>query len=203
VPEGAVFSAISAEEFDAAARRTLPAGSELVALRWRFRDAQSEVAGRGAARVSPPDSLRIDVRGPLGFGRATLVFAGADAWADPEDAVRRVLPSRHLIWAMLGVVRAPAGVERLEAFDAGTRRLLRAVGADGSVTTYDLRGDTLAGVVVARNDRVVGRLTLARDARGAVAHADAEDLERNARLSFDIQSRTPSGAFPAEVWRHP
>ncbi len=202
-PEGAVFSPIDAGTFAEAAARTLPARSELVALRWRFRDPQSEVAGRGAVRVSPPDSLRVDVRGPLGFGRATLVLAGADGWADPEDAVRQVLPRRFLLWAMLGVVRRPDSVERFEAWGEGPRRLVRVSEPGGVTTTFDLRGDTLVGVLVARGDRPIGRLTLARDTRGAVAHAEAEDLERNARLSFDIQSRAPSGAFPAEVWRHP
>lgn len=202
-PEGAVFEALSAGDFAAAAARTLPAGSELVALRWRFRDAQSEVAGRGAVRVSPPDSLRVDVRGPLGFGHGTLVLAGADAWADPEALVAQVLPRRFLVWAMVGVVRPPERVARFEAWADGARRLVRVVEPDGGTTTFELRGEVLTGVVVTRDERVVGRLTLVRDGRGGVVHADAEDLERDVRLSFDIQSRTPSGAFPAEVWRHP
>jgi hypothetical protein len=202
-PDAAEFAAISAEEFAAAAAPTLPRGSELVALRWRFRDATGSVSGRGAVRVSPPDSLRIDVRGPLGFGHGTLVIAGGEAWADPEDLVQQVLPRRYLVWAMLGVVRAPEAALRYEAGEAGGRRLVRCGEPDGVATTFVLRGDTLAGAVQVRGDRVVGRLTLVRDARGALVHADAEDLERHARLSFDIQSRTPSGAFPAEVWRHP
>ena len=202
-PDAAGFALVSAEEFAAAAAPTLPRGSELLALRWRFRDATSSVSGRGAVRESPPDSLRIDVRGPLGFGRATLVVAGGDAWADPEDLVRQVLPRRFLIWAMLGVVQAPEAALRYEAGDAGARRLVRVAEPDGVATTFELRGDTLAAVVQVRGDRVVGRLTLVRDARGGLVRADAEDLERNARLSFDIQSRTPSGAFPAEVWRRP
>jgi hypothetical protein len=202
-PEAAGFAAISAEEFAAAAAPTLPRGSELVALRWRFRDATSSVSGRGAVRVSPPDSLRLDVRGPLGFGRGTLVLAGGDAWAEPEDLVQQVLPRRFLVWAMLGVVRTPDTALRYDAGEAGGRRLVRFAEPDGVATTFELRGDTLAGVVQVRGDRVVGRLTLVRNARGGLVHADAEDLERNARLTFDIQSRTPSGAFPAEVWRRP
>ena len=96
---------MSAVEFGAEAARTVPAGPELVSVRWRFRDAELEVSGRGAVRVTPPDSLRVDVRGPLGFGRGTLVLTGPTAWADPEGLVRQVLPSRFLIWAMLGVVQ--------------------------------------------------------------------------------------------------
>lgn len=203
VPADAGFAAIEAEAFAASAARTLPAGSELVAIRWRFRDASSAVSGRGAVRVTPPDSLRVDVRGPLGFGRGTLVLAGASAWADPEDLVRQVLPRRFLVWAMLGVVQTPDAAAQFESAGEGTRRLLRVTEADGVATTFELRGDTLSGAVRVRGDRVVGRLTLVRDRAGAVVHADAEDLERHAHLEFDIQSRSPSGAFPAEVWRRP
>ena len=203
MPESAAFAALPAEAFGAVAARTDPARSELVALRWRYRDANSSVAGRGAVRVSPPDSLRLDVRGPLGFGRGTLVVAGRDAWADPEDVVRQVLPRRFLLWAMLGVVRAPEGAERFESADAAGRRFVRVTESDGETATFELRGDTLAGLVVMRAERVVGRLTLVRDRDGGVAHADAEDLDRHARLTFDIDGRTPTGGFPPEVWRHP
>jgi hypothetical protein len=194
---------MSAEAFAAEAARTVPAGSELLSLRWRFRDAEQGVSGRGAARVAPPDSLRVDVRGPLGFGRGTLVLAGPTAWADPEGLVRQLLPSRFLIWAMLGVVQAPDSAERFEAGGDGPRRWLRVVEAGAVVTTFELHGDTLVGVVRTRGDRMVGRLALVRGGDGRVRHATAEDLERHARLEFDIDTRAPVGAFPAEVWRRP
>jgi len=203
VPAAAAFAALGAEAFAAEAVRTLPSRSELVQVRWRFRDPSDAVSGRGAVRLTPPDSLRVDVRGPLGFGRGTLVLVGASAWADPESLVRQVLPQRYLVWAMLGVVQPPDSAVLFESAWDGARRLLRVTQADGVATTFELRGATLAGAVRVRGDRVVGWLTLARNGAGAVVHADAEDLERHAHLEFDIQSRSPSGAFPAEVWRHP
>jgi len=36
-----------------------------------------------------------------------------------------------------------------------------------------------------------------------VVRADAQDFERKARLVFVITGRTPSGGFPAGVWRRP
>ncbi len=197
------FAAISADAFLSAAARTLPAGSEVLSLRWRFTEAGSSVSGRGAARVTPPDSLRLDVRGPLGFGRGALVLAGDSVWANPEDLVRQVLPGRFMVWAMLGIVRTPDVVERFEVAAVESRRLMRVVEPGGRSTTFELRGDTVVGAVQARGDTVVGKLTLALGADGRVRHAEAEDLERHARLVFDIVGRTPSGGFPAQIWRRP
>ena len=202
-PEPADFVAVSAADFEATAMRTRPRGSENATLRWRFSDREMSVSGRGAARVTPPDSLRIDVRGPLGFGRGTLVLAGDSVWANPEDLVRQVLPGRFMVWAMLGILHAPDAMARAETANAKGRHLLRLVELDGRMTTFELLGDTIVGAVQVRGDRVVGRLTLVRGAGGRVVHAEAEDLERNARLVFDIPSSTPSRGFPPEVWRRP
>jgi hypothetical protein len=202
-PDVASFGAVSAAAFWALAAPSQPAGSELLSLRWRFTEAGSSVSGRGAARVTPPDSLRIDVRGPLGFGRGALVLGGDSVWADPEDLVRQVLPGRFMVWAMLGVVRTPDEVERYEVGDADGRRLLRLVEPGGRATTFELGGDVVLGAVQSRGDTVVGRLTLVRGADGRVVRADAQDFERRARLVFDITGRTPSGGFPATVWRRP
>jgi Ser/Thr protein kinase RdoA (MazF antagonist) len=108
-----------------------------------------------------------------------------------------------MVWAMLGVVRPPDEVERYEVGDADGRRLLRLVEPGGRATTFELSGDTVLGAVQSRGDTLVGRLTLVRGANGRVVHADAQDFERRARLVFDITGRTPSGGFPAQVWRRP
>jgi hypothetical protein len=189
--------------FRAVADRTTPAGRIIVNLRWRFADPTLDVSGRGAARIAPPDSLRIDVRGPLGFGRGTLVLAGDSLWADPASMVRQVMPSRFLVWAMLGVLRAPDSLARLETAGADGRVLLRVVEADGRATTFEMRGDTVVGAVQERAGREVGRLVLRRDASGQVRRAEAEDKERDARLVFDIERRTASGPFPVAIWPRP
>ena len=203
VPDAVAFAPLGAEEFAEASRRTIPRERELVNLRWRFADPTLAASGRGAARFAPPDSLRIDVRGPLGFGRGTLVLAGDSVWADPESLVGQVMPARFVVWAMLGVLRAPDASGRVEAAELDGRRFVRIVEADGRATTFELRGDTVVGAVQARGGRLVGRLVLRRDAAGQVRRAEVEDEERDARLVFDIERRTPSAAFPEAVWRRP
>ena len=59
------FAPASAQQFRAMAARTVPAMAQLLAIRWRYDDGSGPVGGRGAVRLAPPDSLRLDVGGSL------------------------------------------------------------------------------------------------------------------------------------------
>ncbi|HXY69973.1 MAG TPA: hypothetical protein VEH62_11030, partial [Gemmatimonadales bacterium] len=160
------------------------------------------VTGRGAVRLAPPDSLRLDVGVPV-VGRATLVLAGDSAWSKPGSLVRQVLPNRSLVWAMLGVVRPPDSVAAVERSDAADHRSFRVTDGEGVVTTLQLRGDTLLGATAARGERAIGRLALTRDSTGAVVRAETVDLEHSIRFVMDVDRRESGGAFPSDIWRRP
>jgi len=200
-PEG-VFVPVSASEFFAAAGRTAPGASALLAIHWRYDDGESPMSGRGAVRLAPPDSLRLDVS--LGIlGRATLVLAGDSAWSQPGSVVRQVVPNRALLWSMLGVVWPPEGLSSVERSQTADRRIYRVAAAGGLVTTLVLQGDTLLGATQARGGRPVGRLDLTRDASGLIVRAEAVDLEHGVRFVMDVDRRESGGTFPNEIWRHP
>jgi hypothetical protein len=98
----------------------MPLDAREIRFRWHLRDDRGAAGGRGRVRLASPDSLRLDVSGPLGSGRAAAFVAGDSAvWAQPEEDVKRLVPHYPLFWALLGVARAPA--------------------ADASVRTYDDR----------------------------------------------------------------
>jgi len=202
VAPASAFVAASPGEFRSVAARTSPAATELLTIHWRFDDGQTPVSGRGAVRLAPPDSLRLDVGVPI-LGRATLVLAGDSVWAQPDRLVEQVMPNRALVWAMFGVVRPPDVVARVERSEAADHRLYRVTGGDGVVTTLELRGDTLLGATQARAERPIGRLDLTRDAAGMIVRAVTTDLEHSARFTVNVDHREVGGSFPNEIWRRP
>ena len=99
---------VPAESASAWAGMTVPATNREIRFKWQVRDDQGAAGGQGRVRWALPDSARLDVRGPLGSGRAAAFVRGDTAlWAEPESDVKRLVPNYPLFWALLGVVRAP------------------------------------------------------------------------------------------------
>jgi hypothetical protein len=202
VPLGA-FTPVSVAAFRALAARTVPVSPVALYFHWRYDDGSAPVRGRGAARVAPPDSLRLDVGLPI-VGRATLVLAGDSVWAQPEAAEEHLLSERGTVWALFGVIEPPQDGTRIEVGEAADRRLYRLTAPGGVVTTLELRGDTLLGATQQRGDRVIGRLVLTRNAAGALVQAAASDPQHGLRFVVDLDRReAPSESFPSEIWRRP
>jgi hypothetical protein len=197
------FVPASAAAVEAMAAATLPARRELVALHWSYDEGDAQVTGRGAARLAPPDSLRLDVAVPV-IGRATLVLAGDSTWSHPGRLAQQVVPGRAAVWAMFGVVRLPPGVT---AFERGTQpdggELVRFTQPDGVLTTLELREGRLLGATAQRGARTIARLALTRDAGGAIVRAEAVDEEHATRFVVTVDRREDSGPFPDEIWRRP
>src|SRR5919204_3210622 len=107
VPMGA--EPVSTAQVDAWVHETIPSDSRLLRFKWLFRDDRSSAGGRGSARIAPPDSMRFDVAGPFGSGAASAAVVGAQPlWAEPPDAVAKLVPNYPLMWGMFGVARPPS-----------------------------------------------------------------------------------------------
>ena len=99
---------VSREQVAEWVRGTLPAEHRLHRFKWLFRDENSSAGGRGSARIAPPDSMRFDVAGPFGSGAASAAVVGDQPlWAEPPDAIEKLVPNYPLMWAMFGVARLP------------------------------------------------------------------------------------------------
>ena len=57
--------------------------------------------------------MRFDVAGPFGSGAASAAVVGEQPlWAEPPDAIEKLVPNYPLMWGMFGVARLPeAGAE--------------------------------------------------------------------------------------------
>lgn len=177
---------VSREQAAEWVRGTQPSEHRLHRFKWLFRDEQSSAGGRGSARIAPPDSLRFDVAGPFGSGAASAAVVGEQPlWAEPPDAVKKLVPNYPLMWGMFGVARLPAA-------GADIRGL-----ADGNVTAwrYAEAGDTIEYVrtqgrpvkmvtVVRRAGELLGRAEATLDSTGAPLTARLTVPSAPARLDL-------------------
>jgi hypothetical protein len=199
VPAGA--GPVSRDQVTEWVRETQPSTHRLHRFKWLFRDDKSSAGGRGSARIAPPDSMRFDVAGPFGSGAASAAVVGEQPlWAEPPDAIEKMVPNYPLMWGMFGVARLPeAGAE------------LRGL-ADGTVTAwrYSEAGDTVEYVrtagrpvkmltVVRRAGELVGRAETTLDSAGAPLTARLTVPSVPARLDLTFLS-TSHADFAPDIW---
>ncbi|HEU4799473.1 MAG TPA: hypothetical protein VFS94_02455 [Gemmatimonadales bacterium] len=173
-------------------------------FRWQVQDDRGSAGGRGTARVATPDSLRLDVVGPLGSGRGAGVVVGDSAqWAEPPDVLERLIVNYPLMWAMLGVMREPpAGAVLRGARDGGTVRWEWALGAD----TVAYRWDSAAGQLAAQARSagvLVGRVETSINAEGLLTSSRLTVPSPATRISLTFTETTPAASFSPDLWAPP
>ena len=180
---------------------TRPPAHRLHRFKWLFRDDNSSAGGRGSARVAPPDSMRFDVAGPFGSGAASAVVVGDEPlWAEPPDAVSKMVPNYPLMWGMFGIARPPepgAGLRGLA--DGATLVWQYADGAD-TVEYSRTRGSTTQMVTLVRHaGEIVGRAEATLDSTGAPLSARLTVPSVPARLDLTFLSTTQADFAPG-IW---
>ena len=200
VAPAAGFAASSSEALAEAARRTVPAQRQIIRISWRSDDGLMQLAGNGAARIAPPDSLRADIAARLGLGRSTVILTGDVAESQPAEVVDQVLPDRFALWAALGIMRPPTGIVTVERLEAGPRIVWRVTDRAGKITIFELASGALVSVSREEGGRTTSQLRLKRK-NGEAKHASLTDFGRSLRLEIEITGREPSDAFPPEIWR--
>jgi hypothetical protein len=180
---------------------TVPPQHRLHRFKWLFQDERSSAGGRGSARIAPPDSMRFDVAGPFGSGAASAAVVGDEPlWAEPPDAVKKLVPNYPLMWAMFGVARLP------EPGDS-----LRGLAEDGTIAwQYANATDTVSYVRTAgrpgrlvaevrQAGKVVGRAETTLDSAGAPLTARLVVPSVPAKLNLTFLS-TARADFAPEIW---
>ena len=182
-------------------RSTQPPSHRLHRFKWLFRDDKSSAGGRGSARVAPPDSMRFDVAGPFGSGAASAVVVGDQpVWAEPPDAVSKLVPNYPLMWGMFGVARPPSpGSELRGLADGETLAWQYVEGADTVEYARTSDSNTRMVTLVRRAGEIVGRAETTLDSTGAPLTARLTVPSVPARLDLTFLS-TSQADFAPEIW---
>ncbi len=186
------------------AASTTPARPTAIRFRWRYRDERLSAAGRGTARIAPPDSMRFDFAATLNLASGAAVVVGDSVlWADPAREFRSLAPAIPLLWAALGVARPPARDAEVFGRSDPPRTIWRFarpgdtldyVASDGSETPLleaEWRRD---GAVVAR-----GRTQL--NGRRLPAGARIDFPEASARFELTVVAVDTAAVIAPALWR--
>ncbi len=202
VPDRA--AAVSPDLVDTWIAETVPAENRLHRFKWTFRDERATAGGRGAARIAPPDTLRVDVAGPFNSEATAAVVVGSDLlWADPEDRADELVSNEPpLMWAIFGVAWEQPGGSRVAAYQDGESRIWRRVAGADTVEYARIGGDKPKFVALLRRAGDLVGMAEARFASDGTL-ASARLSAPNARLDLDFYAnQTPEG-FPPEFWLPP
>jgi hypothetical protein len=199
VPAGA--APVTREQVGQWVEATLPREHRLHRFKWLFQDERSSAGGRGSARVAPPDSLRFDVAGPFGSGAAAAAVIGDQPlWAEPPDAVKKLVPNYPLMWAMFGIARQPAEGEALRGVRQGPVTAWQYAGATDTVSYVRTTGKQVKLVTEVRHaGKIVGRAETTLDSAGAPLTARLVVPSVPAKLNLTFLS-TSRADFAPEIW---
>jgi len=159
-------------------------GSRRIVFKWRYADPTIILQGEGVARITGPDSARLDFFVANGLGGGVALLLGDSLIAPNAGGVLRLLPPRELLWASLGRLALPGVADTVVTrrgdtiqADIGTNPVWRVtVGPDGLTRLARLRDNRLREYVDRSEDEVFYehptdrralRITIQRDERVA------------------------------------
>ncbi len=178
-------------------------------IRFRFRSQNEDgsAGGRGRARFAPHDSIRFDLVGPLGMGRASVFVVGDSAiWTEPEEKIRRLVPNWPLFWAMLGIARPPSPGPESSVRSFSDQQVTAWQFAAGTDTVeYVLeRGATPRLLAEVRQGGTrIGRVETRYGSDGLPSSSRLTVPRPAARLELTFQQHTKVDAFAPETWIRP
>ena len=170
---------------------TLPPGHRRVVFDWELQDREITTRGEGVARVSPPDSARLDLFVAGGFGSGAAVLIGATLRLPGSEVARRFVPPPPLLWATLGRVAVPALADTAARVDGA---LLRVDIGSPVLWRLTFRSDTLVRLERVGGDRIVEWV----DRSGDVVRYRNEATRR--ALQFTIKRVEEVAPFDATIW---
>lgn len=183
-----------------------PSRPTMLRFKWRYRDERVSGAGRGTARVAPPDTVRVDWATTFNIKTGAAVLIGDSlVWADPkQDFPESPPPAVQLIWTALGVMRPPAAAMAVYGGRDSTQTVWRYVDGGGR-DTIDFRLQTAGPRTLEaewrRDRRVMARSRTVLGPEGLPQSVRVDVPERPARFELTIVAVDTTAEFPAALWR--
>lgn len=181
----------------AAIEGSVPERPLRVIFAWRAQEREARFDGRGAARIEPPYRARLDLFGPRGDGVLSAALVDLEIRMPPAtEAVR--LPPPALMWAVLGVVRPPAGSRLAGTRSDGGRAELH-YEAEGARLVYRLRDGVLRDATWEGGSR---RMTVELSGRtnGVPREAIFRDWSGYTELVLNVEQADVVEPFPPDIW---
>jgi hypothetical protein len=174
-------------------RAELPPGHQRVVFRWEYADQALGARGEGAARIAPPDSVRLDFFLDGGAAGGFAIVVGDSIYTPGGNQVRRYLPPVALLWAALGRLAVPPASDTTAKVDGG---VLRADIGRNPTWRIAFERDQLTRV-----ERIVdGRRLEWVNRSGSDVRYQHERASRS--LTLRITTTDAAAPFDPEIWRH-
>lgn len=172
----------------------LPAGSRQVVFRWTYEDPDMSAQGEGVARVTAPDSARLDFFVDPGLGAGWAILIGDRLDIPGAAMMRRYLPPPPLLWATLGRLHVPGAADTTVRVDGTTVR--------ADIGREPVWRATFEGERLVRLERIDGGRVVERVVRAANDDVRYEQLAARRSLALTITRRAEVPPFDATIW-HP
>lgn len=169
----------------------LPIGHHQIVFDWELQDRDLTGRGEGVARIAGPDSARLDLFLPGGFGGGAAVLIDDSLQVTGGSMARRFIPPVPLLWATLGRSAVPALRDTTARVDGGLLRV-----DIGSPTSWRLtfHGDSLVRLERVSDSHIVEWV----ERSGENVRYRNEQARRGLVLTIKRVQEVP--AFDAAIW---
>jgi len=169
----------------------LPIGHRQIVFDWELTDRDVSGRGEGVARVASPDSARLDLFLPGGFGSGAAVLIDDSLIVPGGSIARRFVPPPPLLWATLGRVSLPPLKDTTARVDGELLRVDIGVPARWRLT---FRHDSLIRLERVHDGRIVEWV----ERSGSMVRYRSEEARRALLLTIKRVQEVPP--FDASIW---
>ena len=182
----------------AAVAATMPQRRLQIVFEWTMTDRDARFSGRGTMRIDTGYRARLDLFGPRGETLAATILTDAQMRSVPPLA-GAMLPPPAMMWAALGIFRAPEDADLMRAsISGGTTQLEYARGAirwQFSIADGLLRSMEWTNGSARRTVQLTGTSSL-----GMPAEASFRDWTEFRQLTLKVTDVEEKASFEPDVW---